>query len=264
MTAQEAVAFLAGKRRAVLLGGMAMILHGLSRSTKDYDIWLDPIPGPEAWAKEIKELMSVEPVLGAQRIDPVLSGNWLPIGKEDIGGVGAEDGLVRLACIDRPIDVFYLPNELAISDFEGVWQRSTPIEHGLRLIEKIDLIVTKQLTDRAVDRTDVAYLSGRITEEYEGRLINCSEEEARELFARFATPEIAAFACRESQNTKVRELGWRTLEEMRTAGDPFAADLIAELQAGRDDLAKPSDSFWHERARAERTEEKDRGPELDR
>jgi hypothetical protein len=61
MTAREAVAFLASKRRAVLLGGMAMILHGLSRSTKDYDIWLDPLPRPEAWAKEIKKLMSLEP-----------------------------------------------------------------------------------------------------------------------------------------------------------------------------------------------------------
>ena len=42
MTSQEAVGFLASKRRTVLLGGMAVILHGLSRNTKDYDIWLDP------------------------------------------------------------------------------------------------------------------------------------------------------------------------------------------------------------------------------
>jgi hypothetical protein len=105
--------------------------------------------------------------------------------------------------------------------------------HGLKLIEKIDLIVIKQLTDRAIDRADVAFLSDRVTKEYEGRLIDCSEEEATELFARFATPEIAAFACSESQNAKVRELGRRTLEEMRTSGDPFAADLIETLEARR-------------------------------
>jgi hypothetical protein len=51
MTAQEAVAFLASKRRTVLLGGMAMILHGLSRNTKDYDIWLDPLPDAQTWGK---------------------------------------------------------------------------------------------------------------------------------------------------------------------------------------------------------------------
>lgn len=237
MTAQEAVVFLANRRRVVLLGGMAVILHGLSRSTKDYDIWLDPLPEPDVWALEIKELMAVEPTFQAQRIDPVFSGNWLPVSRADIATVGVEDGLIRLAGVDRPIDVFYLPNEIEISDFEGVWQRSTPMEHGLRLIEKIDLIVTKQLTDRAIDRTDVAYLSERVTEEYEGRLINCSEEEATELFARFATPEIAAFACRESQNAKVRELGRRTLEEMRAAGDPFAADLIETLEARRREVA---------------------------
>jgi hypothetical protein len=232
MTAREAVTFLAGKRRAVLLGGMAVILHGLNRSTKDYYIWLDPLPEPEAWAGAIKELMSLDAAFKAQRIDPALSGHWLPVGKEEIARVATEDGLVRLAGIDRPIDVFYLPNELEISDFQGVWERSTAIEHGLRLIEKIDLIVTKQLTDRPIDRTDVAYLSEKVAEAYEGQLANCSEAEAKELLARFVTPELAAFAYRESQNAKVRELGWRMLEEMRMAGDPFAAELIAELGLG--------------------------------
>jgi hypothetical protein len=73
--------------------------------------------------------------------------------------VGAEDGLVRLSGMDRPIDVFYLPNELAISDFEEVWERSTALEHGLRLIEKIDLMAIKQLTEG--DRSDRCAVSQR-------------------------------------------------------------------------------------------------------
>ena len=63
MTAQEAVAFLATKRRIVLLGGMAMILHGLSRNTKDYDIWLDPLPDAQTWAAAIQRLLTREPPL---------------------------------------------------------------------------------------------------------------------------------------------------------------------------------------------------------
>jgi hypothetical protein len=63
MTAQEAVAFLASKRRTVLLGGMAMILHGLSRNTKDYDIWLDPLPDAQTWAAAIQQLLTREPQL---------------------------------------------------------------------------------------------------------------------------------------------------------------------------------------------------------
>jgi hypothetical protein len=44
MTAQEAVVFLANRRRMVLLGGIAVILHGLSRSTKDYDPTTADVP----------------------------------------------------------------------------------------------------------------------------------------------------------------------------------------------------------------------------
>jgi hypothetical protein len=67
MTAQEAVAFLASKRRTVLLGGMAMILHGLSRNTKNYDIWFDPLPDAQTWAAAIQRLLTREPPLQVQR-----------------------------------------------------------------------------------------------------------------------------------------------------------------------------------------------------
>jgi hypothetical protein len=108
----------------------------------------------------------------------------------------------------------------------------------------------------------VQYLSERVAEEYKARLVNCSEDEATELFARFATPELAAFTYRQNQNARVRELAWRTLEQMQAAGDPFAADLVAELQATRGDFLKPSQSFRHERTRSESP--KDRGPDLER
>ena len=50
---------------------------------------------------------------------------------------------------------------------------------------------------------------------------------------RFATPEIAAFAVRESKEASIRALGWRILYEMRETGDPFAAELIREIETGR-------------------------------
>jgi hypothetical protein len=49
--AQEAVEFFASERRTVLLDSMVVILHGLSRNTKDYDIWLDPLPDVQAWQR---------------------------------------------------------------------------------------------------------------------------------------------------------------------------------------------------------------------
>jgi hypothetical protein len=141
MTAQEAVAFLASKRRTVLLGGLAVILHGLSRNTKDYDIWLDPLPDVQAWAATIQQLLTREPSLQAQRVSAF--GGWTPISVAGVPVVGTEDRLIRIAGAERPIDVFFVPNEFEAGDFEGVWERGTSIDHGVRLIEAIDLIVTK-------------------------------------------------------------------------------------------------------------------------
>jgi hypothetical protein len=231
MTAQEAVAFLASKRRTVLIGGLAVILHGLSRNTKDYDIWIDPVPDVQSWAAPIQQLLTREPSLQAQRISTF--GGWKPIGVGEIAAVGHEDRLIRISGVDRPIDVFFGPNELEPSDFEGVWERGIPIEHGVRLIEAIDLIVTKQLTDRPQDETDIRFLTNKIEAKYRARLRTCSESEAVSMLDRFATPEIAAMAVRESKQDSIRAIGWRILREMRENGDPFAAEFISEIERER-------------------------------
>jgi hypothetical protein len=46
---------------------------------------------------------------------------------------------------------------------------------------------------------------------------------------RFATPEIAAFSVRESNDDSIRAVGWRILHEMRANGDPFAEEFIREI-----------------------------------
>src|SRR5580704_17986539 len=99
MTSQEAVAFLASKRRTVLLGGLAVILHGLSRNTKDYDVWLDPLPDVQSWAAPIQQLLTREPSLEARRIS-ALEG-WKPVIVGDVPVVGAEDRLIRIVGNER-------------------------------------------------------------------------------------------------------------------------------------------------------------------
>jgi hypothetical protein len=231
MTAQEAVAFLASKRRTVLLGGLAVILHGLSRNTKDYDIWLDPLPDVQAWAAPIQQLLRGEPSMQVQRVSAF--GGWKPISVGDVPGVGTEDRLIRIAGAERPIDVFFVPNEFEARDFEGVWERGTSIEHGVRLIEAIDLIVTKQLTNRPHDETDIRFLTHKVEAEYRSRLRTCSEAEAASMLDRFATPEIAAIAVRESKEDSIRAIGWKILHEMRDNGDPFAEEFIREIERER-------------------------------
>ena len=53
MGAPELDAFirrLTGGHRVLLLGGLAVIAHGLARATKDADVWLDPLASAELWA----------------------------------------------------------------------------------------------------------------------------------------------------------------------------------------------------------------------
>jgi hypothetical protein len=214
----------------VLLGGAAVILHGLSRLTKDFDIWQDPLPDPKSWATAIAELLNSNGELQAQRIGMTVPGRWEVIAIDEIPIVGSEDGLIRVVGTDRPIDIFYRPNELGIEDFEQVWQRSIEAERGLRLMEKIDLLITKQDTQRVTDITDIKFLEDRISDEYRVKLKNCSEREAKELLDRFATPEIAAFAFGENQDGQVKRIAWQVLDEMRIQGDPFAAELVREIQ----------------------------------
>jgi hypothetical protein len=231
MRALDALEFLAGKRRTVLLGGAAVILHGLSRYTKDFDVWQDPLPDAKTWARGVEELLKLESNMGAERIGTLVSGTWTPIDVSEIPTVGTDDGMVRLAGLDRPIDVFYRPNELEVSDFEAVWQRSTPSDRGLRLMDKIDLLVTKQNTTRITDVTDIKFLEDKIESEYRSRLVSCSEQEARQMFERFATPEIAAYAIRQNPDQKVRDLAWGILEELRAQGNPFAEELVRDLKS---------------------------------
>jgi hypothetical protein len=78
VTAPEALAFLAKERRTVLLGGAAVILHGMNRSTKDFDIWMDPHPDADTWAAPIRHLLEQDPSLRLLRIAP-LPQLWNPV-----------------------------------------------------------------------------------------------------------------------------------------------------------------------------------------
>ena len=212
----------------MLLGGAAVILHGLSRGTKDFDIWLDPNPDPDTWAQPIGHLVAQNSSLHLLRVAPQPH-LWDPVALEQLPVVAWEDRLIRIGGTDRPIDVFYIPNELEVSDFDSVWQRATPMEYGIRLMEEIDLIVTKQLTDRPNDRIDIRFLEDKIEANYRTKLRSCPVEEATQMLARFATPGIAAFAFQEAVDPSVRSLGWKILNELKVAGDPFADELVREL-----------------------------------
>jgi hypothetical protein len=49
------------RHRVIVLGGLAVIAHGFSRSTYDEDIWLDPMGSSTEWQVRLPALQNPSP-----------------------------------------------------------------------------------------------------------------------------------------------------------------------------------------------------------
>jgi hypothetical protein len=90
-TAAELTASLARRHRVLMLGGLAVIGHGLSRSTYDSDVWLDPSLSVDEWCAAVRTMTE-----GRVRLDIVSMGNWASVSEQDFSGVILRDGVVRI------------------------------------------------------------------------------------------------------------------------------------------------------------------------
>jgi len=211
---------LAEKHRVLMLGGLAVISHGLPRPTFDADIWLDPVLNPCAWASVVLTLCRMDPAL-----HPVAIGSWTRISAEDLSAVIAEDGVVRIMGANQPLDIFRRPNELHIDEFENVWQRATPLADGTRLPDVIDILVTKLNTGRDKDLQDIAFLEAKAEREYLRTLPDADAAQAVWMLERFLTPRVAETAL-DHPAEPVRSLAELYLNEMADEGNPFARDIL--------------------------------------
>jgi hypothetical protein len=211
--------------RVLSLGGLAVISHGLSWNTHDADIWVEPMQSAAEWASIIGPMIYSAP--GAQ---PVAIAVWNPIAESDLKSVVARDGVIRVNGLDRPLDIFREPNELPIEEFDAAWNRAVELKDGTRLPDEIDLLMTKQLTDRNKDALDIQFLEMKAESRYLVELPSASEEQAVQMLERFLTPKIAEAAMAHSSET-VRQLGLRFLRELSEDGDPFAAEILKKLES---------------------------------
>jgi hypothetical protein len=80
---------LAARHRVILLGGMAMIAHGLTRQTKDFDIWLEPFSGAQEWAAMLLATTRIfaEAKLWSLAQRPVFARHPGRVADEESGGV---------------------------------------------------------------------------------------------------------------------------------------------------------------------------------
>lgn len=101
-----------------MLGGLAIISHGFSRLTYDADIWLEPNLSHDDWAKAIIDILSSYPDLRFVAI-----GTWSDVLPAQLADLIERDGIVRVMGGNQLLDIFRVPNELDISEFDDVWNR---------------------------------------------------------------------------------------------------------------------------------------------
>ena len=89
--------------------------------------------------------------------------------------------------------------------------------------------MTKQLTGRDKDAMDIAFLESKAERRYLDELPAASREKAFAMLERFLTPKVAE-ATLAHPDESVRQLGRRYLHELAEDGDPFAADILKNLQ----------------------------------
>ena len=206
-----------------MLGGLAVIGHGLSRSTYDSDVWLDPGLPVDEWCRAVRAMTE-----GQSHLEIVSMGNWESVSEEDFSAVILRDGVVRITGVNQPMDIFRKPNQLEPEEFDEVWTRSVILEDGTRLPDPIDLLVSKQETGRDKDRADIIFLEGKVEADYLARLPKVSADEAAHMLRRFLTPRVAEAALAHPDNG-VGELARRFLHELAEEGDPYAAEILRRV-----------------------------------
>ncbi len=219
-TLQQFLARVASRQRAVVIGGLAVIAHGLSRPTKDGDAWLDPLDSPRAWADRLREtsrefLETGLWSLAERRIAQV----------EDLEKIATVDGVVRVTGLVTDLDLFYRPNGFEIADFDAVWERASVWAEEVRVAETLDLIVTKDGTGREQDQLDIAFLEAKLRNDLSPRLKTATIAEAEAIFARYTDHVVAAKAL-ENSDPAVQALAREILTGFAEQGDPFARDAL--------------------------------------
>lgn len=219
-TAAQLTARLARGHRVLMLGGLAVIGHGLSRSTFDSDVWLDPDLPVGDWCDAVSAMIE-----GQLNLHIVSIGDWKIVPRTEFPGVILRDGVIRITGVNQPMDIFRKPNQLEPEEFDEIWIRSRVMDDGTRLPDPIDLLVSKQETGRDKDRTDIIFLEGKIEADYLARLPRATAGEAVRMLGRFLTPRVAEVALTHA-DPEVAELGRRFLRELAEEGDPYAAEIL--------------------------------------
>lgn len=223
-TVEKFLETLSRRGRVLLLGGLAIVVHGLSRTTKDADIWFEPCESILEWADSLLKAISSFP--NAKFYD---LRNQTNCKENSIVKIIARDNVIRIVGLDRPLDIFRIPHNLNIDDFKAIWDRSKMTLGTVRVLDEIDLLTTKDGTSRSQDVADISFLEDKIRKQLSKQLTTSSLKKASEILERYCDYEICKAALK-NQNPEVRKLAKDNLVLLAESGDPFAAEILEELK----------------------------------
>jgi len=218
------LAALTDEGRVLIIGGLAVILHGLTRHTKDADVWLEPMASPTIWSAAVARAAARFPETYFWDLS-----RREKISAAEIAECAEAVHVVRIAGIEPPVDVFREPSNLKAEDFEEAWTVSHEVSgEQYRIIHEADLIVTKLGTTRVRDVQDIGFLEGRIRAEFGPILTVCDLVEARRLFGRYVDHETCRAALA-NPHAEVRALAVESLRALAAAENPFAQEMLTQL-----------------------------------
>lgn len=150
--------------RYVVVGGVAVVLHGHVRLTTDLDLVVDFDPAEALKVVEVLSGLGLRPrapVNPRDFADPAVREQWQ-----------SEKGMRVFTMVDptgrREVDLF-VENPIP---FEELWSRSVQIalsDTTVRVASIPDLILLKRLGDRPIDRADVESLQAILRAREEDR-----------------------------------------------------------------------------------------------
>ena len=214
------VRLLTRSHRVVVLGGLAVIAHGFSRSTYDGDIWLDPLATSREWASFLEKACADFGGLTIHRLP-----GWIQVSGDDVIDAVDETNMVRVQGLDCPLDIFRKPNEIEVSDFDAVCRRAKLRGDGTLLPDPLDLIQSKMDTGRDKDLHDIQHLESVVRTDYKQRLPSASFAEAQAMLGRYSEWQVLTVALA-NPLSEVRELAMIHLREFAAAGDPFSQAIL--------------------------------------
>lgn len=221
----EFLTILTKSRKALLIGGLAVIAHGLSRGTKDADIWLEPMASAEDWLQAIKEAIRKYPKPLTIHCLP----GWQALQGSDLVSNVNEVGMIRVNGLPVPLDIFRKPNGFEISQFDSVWGNAQVHAAGVRLPRATDLIPTKESTGRERDTGDWYFLLNKSRQEQGDALAKANTaEEASSLLADYFDYEICQRGLK-NPHPEVRKVILGELQVLAADGDPFAKEILTDM-----------------------------------